>query len=109
MFQFSGTLDINMADLGAKLKMEGTDLTLEADNPAEILRSMNIQKSKGLKTVRGLASELNRMGLTLTLVSKGSVVMVMGKNAQAGVATRMLRVPHLELRIGTEIAKLLIA
>jgi len=107
MFQLSGTLDIHMEDIEATLTMEGLDLTLESDNPGDMLKSLNIQKSRGLATVRTLAEELDKRGLTLTVVSRGKKVLVMGRKAEAGITSRMLRAPHVEIGSGTEVARIL--
>jgi hypothetical protein len=97
---------MNLGDAEVTLHMQGSDLFLETDDVVEMFCYLDILKAGKLISMRRLAEDFDRMGLTLSVVSRGKKVIVIGKKAKFSVTGRLLGVPHVELAGGTETARI---
>jgi hypothetical protein len=97
MIEILGSIEGELDGHQVFLSAEGQELRLEIDHPHQLLRTLNAGRSVRNTAVRRLARELYLQCMTLRVFNQGKTVAVLGYAAKAGLVSRLLRVPHLEL------------
>ena len=73
-------------------------MRLDLDDPVSFLRASQLFHKSNLSVLRLLAEQLSQNGLTLSIVSRGKTLVVVGHEVRSGMASSLLGVPHLEIR-----------
>ena len=107
-WECNGTVEVTVDGLSLSLVAEGQDLRLETDRPGAIFRRINSSKTQRIQATRRLAEDLYRTNLTLRIRTKGRTTVVLGRDARAGVASKLLGIPHLELGLNWNTIKLVL-
>lgn len=107
MLQITGNITAELDDQQMVFSGEGNELKLEIDHPGPLLKSLNAGRSQRNASVRKLAQELQQQDVTVRVLSQGKTLAVLGSKAKAGVVSRLLRLPYLELKLNWQVLKLL--
>ena len=98
MLALHGKLNILVNGIQAHFEADERSMRLDLEDPVAFLRASQLFHTSSLGVLRLLAEELARNGLTLTIVSKGKTLVVMGHEIRGGIASSLLGVPHLEIK-----------
>ncbi len=107
MHSVEGALDLRVDGVDVHVEARGNYLRLDVDRPRAFLRAMAVPRAGRLRRLRRLARFLFDQGLTLRVVSRNRQIVVLGRAAPAGIATRLLGVPHMALGKGADLLRVL--
>jgi hypothetical protein len=80
-----GALDVSLDGVPARLVAEGRRLRLEVHHPVRLLRRLS------LRSLVRLAARLDRLGLTLHVVTRRRTVLLLGSGVQSRVGRILFR------------------
>lgn len=98
MLVLQGALNISVDGIEAHFEAEDGAMRLNLDDPVSFLRASQLFHKSNLSVLRLLVEQLSQNGLTLTIVSKGNTLVVLGHDVKGSMASSLLGVPHLEIR-----------
>lgn len=98
MLALQGVLNIAVNGIPARFEAEEKAMRLDLEDPVAFLRASQLFHKSNLGVLRLLAEQLAQNGLTLTIVSRGKTLIVMGHEVRSGMASSLLGVPHLEIK-----------
>ena len=106
MLALQGALNISVNGIEARFEAEESALRLDLDDPVAFLRGSQLFHSSNLSVLRLLAEQLSQNGLSLSIVSRGSTLVVLGHEVKGGMTSSLLGVPHLEIRASKLLARI---
>ncbi len=107
MLSLQGALEISVNGIEARFEAKESVMRLELDDPVRFLQDSQLFHKSNLPVLRLLAEQLSQNGLTLTIVSRGNTLVVLGHEVKGGMASSLLGVPHLEIRGGSLLSRII--
>ena len=106
MLALQGALNISVNGIEAHFEVEEGAMRLDLEDPVSFLRASQLFHTSNLSILRLLAEQLSQNGLTLTIVSRGNTLVVLGHEVKGGMASSLLGVPYLEIRGASLLARI---
>ena len=94
MLEVLGAVDVTVGGARAHLLARGNLVQLDVDHPRRLVSAGGFG---GWRALRLLAVQLDRAGLTMRIQSRGTPLIILGRQARAGMVGRLLDTPHLEI------------
>lgn len=91
MLDVAGSLEIELDGGRGRLVADGQRIVLDVDEPEALTAILDLQ------SVRDVAAGLAAAGLTLHVRSGDRVLLLAGREAKAGLLSRLLRLPRVQL------------
>jgi hypothetical protein len=100
MVELTGTVTITVDGQAARIVAAQHHLVVEVNNPRAFLQALSAPGSRGgnpLDALRQAGAALAQAGLTVRVVSRGSLLVVLGREARPGLTQRLLGSPYVAL------------
>jgi len=94
MLEVLGAVDVTVGGARAHLLARGNVVEIDLDQPRRFVSAAGFG---GWRSLRLLAVQLDRLGLTVRIQSRGAALMTLGRQARASMVGRLLGAPHLEI------------
>ena len=97
MLEVRGAVDVTVGGARALLLARGDLVEVDLDHPRRFVSAAGLG---GWRALQSLAIRLDRVGLTVRILSRGVTLMTLGRQARAGLVGRLLGTPHLDISGG---------
>jgi len=98
LLSVEGVLNLSVDGNEVHVEARGNTLRLDVDRPRAFFRALGATRAGVVREqLRRLARLLAESGLTLRVVSRNRDIVILGRDAAPGAASRVLGVPHLAL------------
>jgi hypothetical protein len=101
MIELTGTVTISVDGQTAHVVADQHYLVVEVDSPRAFMQALGGASIKGggssLNALRQAAAALARAGLTVRIVSRGSPIVTLGRDARPGLGQVLTGSPHVAL------------
>ncbi len=89
------------------LRGEGKRVILTSDALPEVLRELRYKQNSARLRLKKLAESLHQVGLTLRIGTSTKLVAILGSEAKVGLFSRLLGIPHAEVKLNGVSLKIL--
>ena len=99
MIELTGSVTISVDGEAARIAAAQRHLVVDVDNPRAFVQALRGPATPGgggspLALLRQIAARLAQAGLTVRIVSRGSVVVTLGRDVRPGLASRLVGSPY---------------